>query len=366
MGTRPRALLVARDPGAANALAPVARTGPVSLVSCGDAGTVFAWEGAAHVTIEDTDQGRVDAIVREIRPEVLLTGTSLRVERDRSWWSAAERLGIPSMALLDHWTQYRERFSVDRPFDRLPDRIAVMDERARREIVALGCPSERVVVTGHPGFDALLAGGLAGRAAARARWRRGDGDRVVAFALEPLAKDYGERAAFDERGVARLIWQAAHGLGLSVVVRPHPRQDPQEIEPLLRGATVPALVESELAPHAVMAGADAVIGMGSMFLLEAALSGLPVLSVQPIPFVPLPRIARDFPSVMTEAADAAAIRAWLVSDAMRGRSPEEVRRARNSDLGFAGDATSRVWAELGSMAAAARRDARPTRSSPLP
>lgn len=360
MRSRPRTLIFARDAGAANALTPIALSGPASVVASGHARAIFSREGVRHLAITDGEQERPATIVRDERPEAVLTGTSLEVARDHAWWSAAAELGIPSMGVVDHWSQFAERFSIEASFDRMPDLVAVMDERARQQMLQLGCPEDSVVVTGHPAFDRLFVAGVVGRASTRSRWAFAKGESALVFALEPLARDYGPRAAFDESDVFEIVWQATEGLPFTVVVRPHPTQRKSDVEPLTARSKVRTIVETDLGARAVIAGADAVVGMGSMFLIEAAIAGLPVLSIQPEPFDPLPRLARYFPGLIGEARDAGSVHAWLGSDATRGRRPEEARRARNAEAGLSSGATDRIWDELGRLVSGGDR---PTRAA---
>ena len=87
----------------------------------------------------------------------LLTATSANgIDLEKLFLGAARRLGVPALAVLDFWSNYRQRFSDQRDnLIYLPDRIAVMDEHARTEMIAEGFAPELLSVTGQPAFDAL-------------------------------------------------------------------------------------------------------------------------------------------------------------------------------------------------------------------
>lgn len=269
-----------------------------------------------------------------------MTGTSRHAERDGEWWKAASARGIPTLAVLDHWDQYVERFTVRRPFDRLPTRVAVMDERARRAMIRYGCPADRIVVTGHPALEAVLEAPLVGRDDARRAWGLADADWAILFVSEPLASDFGGTYPFDETQVLGILLEATSDLTASVVVRPHPRQP---ATPFAQDAARMRL-DRTASPRGAMAGADTIVGMTSMFLLEAALSGAPVLSIQPTS-EPYP-IAGDCPSLIPIARTVAAARAWLTEPDHRHRAGEAERRARNLGCGFVPGATARVLREV--------------------
>ena len=86
----------------------------------------------------------------------LLLGTSWQPEQwELEAIAAARKAGARSVSVLDSWVNYRVRFVDRRGEFVLPDAIAVMDESAKAEMLKEGFPSEKLAVTGHPGFDEL-------------------------------------------------------------------------------------------------------------------------------------------------------------------------------------------------------------------
>ena len=327
---QPRTLIVARDPGAASALSPVARTGPATVIGTGHARAIFQRE---HVPFEETDDA-VGALERR-RPAVLLTGTSLRANLDASWWRAARSLGIPSVGLVDHWSNLLARFTASEPFDSHPDVIAVIDMASERELVDLGCPAP-LSVTGQPAFDAILEAAPDGRAGARARWDVGPERRVLLFASEPIVSDVGPAASINELIALRMVLDAADGW--RIVIRPHPRENPDALRELAKDR---ATVDATASPHDAIAGADAVVGVSSVFLVEAALAGRPVISLDPGPA----SLGLRFPYLIASGRDVEDVRRWLQREG--GRTIKERERVeRNARSGFARGATGRVWSLL--------------------
>ena len=75
-------------------------------------------------------------------------------------WRAAAEAGVPSVAFVDCWWGYLERFVL--PGESLagtplPDAIAVVDEIARADMAALAFPEERLHVLGSPWLASLAA-----------------------------------------------------------------------------------------------------------------------------------------------------------------------------------------------------------------
>ena len=112
-------------------------------------------------------------VLEAVRPDVVVATNSPRSEQAAI--EAAHALGIPTLSMVDLFAlpgdPYRER-SVH------ADRITVLSEATRRNLVAAGVPAERIVVTGNPAFD-TLSGPEAGEAAVRFRAERGWGERPV-------------------------------------------------------------------------------------------------------------------------------------------------------------------------------------------
>jgi hypothetical protein len=295
---RGRVVIVARDAGAAAALAPVARAlirdglVGVSIVAYGKAASVFETRCMPVLAFpEEPSDDQIESLLTRERAPLLLTGTSLRPGRDAMFWQAAARLRIPAIALLDHWCNYAERFTDQRPFDCLPDTIAVMDDAAAEELRRQGCPPERLLVTGQPHFDDLVRdSSRLSRAEVRRELGVGEEQTLLVFASEPQARFYGSSAddprflGYTEHDSLAAVLDAAaavapHSL---VLVKLHPLDatdafaELADCEPRLETRTIRAYPTEHL-----VAAADVVLGMTSVFLLEAVLTGVPTISVRP-------------------------------------------------------------------------------------
>jgi hypothetical protein len=297
-------VVICGDPGGASAMAPV-----LERLQAGDrvttralayreARSVWGRRGLAFEEIpEGTSEDDASRLLTESRAAVLVAGTSVNsVDLEKKFVKAARRLGTPSLALLDFWSNYADRFGgVDGPISCVPDFIAVMDEWARAEMVELGFDAARLVVTGQPAFDALPAVRAQFTNAARKRIRRDLGvapdGLLVAFASQPLSELYGSTSAspgylgFTESDVLDALigsLQSVSQRGVRVVlaVLPHPRQDPRAFEGLSSGA-VATVVSRESSPFEVAMSSDLVVGMSSVLLVEACYLGCPCLSLQP-------------------------------------------------------------------------------------
>jgi hypothetical protein len=296
-----RVLAVSGDAGGAAALAPVL----TALRSAGACISAFAYEAAgaiwsqAGVKHQELPPAGVDPerLLETSGAQVVLATTSLNgTDWERKFVWAARRRHLPSIVLLDFWSNYRERFTnAGGALSDLPDYIAVMDGAARDEMVAAGFPPDRLVITGQPAFDGLEAlrrrSTAEFRCALRNRLKLSAGPAVL-FCSQPIAQMYGKNAAnpnylgYTEVTVLRALADALQRIAerkkrrVLLLVRPHPREQEIAIAGLATSLlSVRSLLDCDEL-EAVLA-ADLVTGMSSILLLKAALLDCRALSLQP-------------------------------------------------------------------------------------
>lgn len=115
--------------------------------------------------VSDISLASMEKVLEQVSPNLALTGTSAQEGKandivEHTTTRAARKLDIASLAVLDIWQAYSQRFSDERTSQRLdilPTHIAVMDQLAYDEMVAEGFPKEVLVITGNPHFDNLFA-----------------------------------------------------------------------------------------------------------------------------------------------------------------------------------------------------------------
>jgi len=88
-------------------------------------------------------------------PDLILTG-SLQPKQaiDKSMIREANKRNIPSVCLMEYWCnpeQYKKRFPSK---EFIPTKIMALDEIDKKNLVSANIPTERIVVAGHPSFDA--------------------------------------------------------------------------------------------------------------------------------------------------------------------------------------------------------------------
>lgn len=237
-------------------------------------------------------------MMRDSGTGLLLTGTSMNsLEYEKQFIAVARDLGMPSLTVLDFWSNYRHRFSDEK--DRLvylPDRIAVMDDETRRQMTAERIDPSLLVVTGQPAFDDLASARQSFTAETRARTRAELGlepeDLLIVFASQPLARVFGDNISsplylgFDERGVLTNLIAALELIAgrlerrLTLAIRPHPKESAASFSQYESG-TINILVSTNGSSRDILMSADLVAGMNSNLLVEACYLGCIVVSLQP-------------------------------------------------------------------------------------
>lgn len=221
-------------------------------------------------------------ILLELGPDVVVATNSPRSEQ--AALEAAHTLGIATLSMVDLFAlpgdPYRAR-SVH------ADRIAVLSEATRHNLLEGGVPSDRIVVTGNPAFDAL-AGADAKSAADRFRAKHGWGDRpVVLWAghMEPDDAETRWAGAALGNAVQRMLlqWRDAHD-DACLAIRYHPNEW-HRFEPPPEQARVHWSQPDREGLPPVLAAADVVIVQATTVGAQAHAAGKQVLGLAFSPLV---------------------------------------------------------------------------------
>lgn len=303
-------LAIAQNVGSANVLIPAIEmlfhqgTEKIAVVASDTAISIFEKQAIAHETIpppqedkEPESEQKARDLLERIRPDILLLGTAWGLSWDKILIPLARDRNIPSVVVLDMWSNYRERFTHPPTGQvNLPTKIALMDEVALEQAIAAGLPPENLVITGQPYLETLPSQLQHPEIVEQAKqlrqsWQSSSpASKIILFASESFARDYGvdtphyrgytEIDALD--GLVRAIEEVEKQTQShwEIVVKLHPDQPLESFQPnpLARRkirtiANAPSL--------ACLKAADVIVGMTSMFLLESAFARQPTLSFQP-------------------------------------------------------------------------------------
>jgi len=207
------------------------------------------------------------------------------------------------MAVVDFWGNYRRRFSdLTTPdsngLECLPDRICSIDYIMTQEMIQVGIPEDRILETGQPVFDDLIEvnseEGLHIRSRCRSTWMVDCEDVVLLYASQPIGFFYGEGpdnpkyVGFTEWEVSEILLKTLDrlttdsGRNIVLILRPHPKEGRDYYESLVRRQRPFRVELDQMAnPYESILGADFVIGISSIILMEAALMNRVAISMQP-------------------------------------------------------------------------------------
>lgn len=222
----------------------------------------------------------------------IVTGTSIHGNLEKTFIKQAKKKSVATFSILDHWCEYTARFCNTKGFlDAVPDVIFVPDIFASDDLETIGVDSSHIQISGHPAFDDLsrikalfdlhkrkLIFDLLGLEMS---------SEMVVFVSEPVSSDYGyKRLTYSEstvlRSVLDILQQIDYQIRPQLVVKMHPREDPDKFAMLLRD--FPSLkiktVDPSVDRYDLMLSAKLILGIDSIMLLEASILGVSAHSVQ--------------------------------------------------------------------------------------
>ena len=238
-------------------------------------------------------------VLRTIKPDLLLTGTSEPEDKEVGriesvFIHAAKTKSITSITILDFWSKYRERFSLtsENALDALPDKICVMDQKAKNEMIINGFSEKSISVTGNPHWDQFrhIRNKLNKKNPTQLKSIFGikKNQRIMVFISQPLSERNYSKLEYTELDVLKdIIKLIKHDPNLQVIelwIKPHPRDTLSKYDSLISKKKLVQLrlIGNEINVYDLGLVADFIIGMFSMLLVEYALLGFHVLSYQPV------------------------------------------------------------------------------------
>lgn len=297
-------LLIACDPGGANAIAGVydilVKKGyELSLYGKETAIKRYEFLGFKGKLIDFDDLDSEESIrwfIQKQNPGLIITGTSANDYLEKKTWNIGRKMGIPVWAVLDQWMNYGIRFSrhhlktldkylQEKDISYRPDKIFVMDGDIKREMIDLGFDEKSLIDSGSPYFELL--------ANQKTKFKANNENQIrLVYASEPITQDY---KSSDYWGYTEVLnfkcllanlekYAAEKHVKIHLLVKLHPRESGDfyktyrlnEDNNLISIEVIEGLTTFNWAEFDL----DCVVGMSSMFLIEAALIGIPIISLQ--------------------------------------------------------------------------------------
>lgn len=146
-------IFLAHDPGGYDVIRPVydrfaVRGCDAELFLSGAAGKRAVEYEKTKKEILNTLQNYVSRQIRFI----LVTGTSWNSELEVEALRFCNSKGIPTVSILDYWSNYKERFRLGNGYE-FPRHLFVIDQLAFDEAGQSGVPRGIMQIVGQPGLD---------------------------------------------------------------------------------------------------------------------------------------------------------------------------------------------------------------------
>lgn len=313
-----KVLLFSRDPGGANTVAPLYKR----LVEKGYDVKLYGKDVALNkynqyslkgidITsrLNSISQDEIRKLLLKEAPDFLITGTSADDFTEKYLWKCAEELKIPSFAILDQWINYGLRFSrfgvselkeyeKKKEHIYLPSKILVMDTYAKKEIIKEGIEEDRILVSGHPYFDYLISKKetITDKMIKDFRGSIGlnEDDYILIYASEPISETYNESDnsehywGYSERTIFKEFISVLNKVAqksskkIKLIIRLHPKEKENNYNDLIDNINnnISILIDKKLDGFKLMCASNLICGMSSMFLIEGAILGKSIISMQ--------------------------------------------------------------------------------------
>ena len=310
-------LLFARDPGGANTIFPLVKP----LKQKGYQVLVYGKDYALKKFSQNKIKAKkIDATLKKIRPDTInqflqktnpdfiITGTSAIDMTEKYLWQESEKLGIPSFAILDQWMNYGIRFSkygannikkylLDKKHQYLPTRILVMDKTAKKEMIEIGIPKDKIIISGQPYFEHLRNKNISPKTLKLIKNTMNiqKDDYIVTFASEPLLLTFNNKLTdkphlgYNEISIFKELYSVLSKVALKttknikLIIKIHPRENTKyylktmaEIEK----SKIKIFFDLNNDSQELIQISNIVCGMSSMFLIESILLDKPTISIQ--------------------------------------------------------------------------------------
>lgn len=226
-----------------------------------------------------------EQLVEDLHPELIFTGTSYTSDIEKQFIKIAHDKNIPCYSFVDHWTSISKRFEDASGAIFLPDKVWVIDERAKSLAINQGIDENKLVISGNPYHDWLK------------KWKpsinrnefleslalENQNIGILVYAPDPLSNINGmEEYGFDELSATSDLVDlfSMHQIELKywkVLIKSHPNQDRDKLRKIISAHPSFILAPPNIDANTTIFFSDVVLGFFSSFLIEASIMNKPVL-----------------------------------------------------------------------------------------
>lgn len=294
-----RVLFFSADPGGAECLIPVMQALPREmkyLLMCkGHATRYFKECFQSFLKIDNLVFAKVETVLDNYSIDAVVTSASSLPEKDATeklLWRWAKKKAIPSIAILDQWQNYARRFSGvdDRAYlAYLPDKIAIMDKLAKKDMLEEGFPSNKLHITGQPAIERFRGSFIELKKKQKAaRPNNLKNDFAITFFSQPIRSFFKNTIEYNESDVLKDILSVISSLekkwerNIKLICKLHPKNTLKDFAAVeIESGKNFKFVRDEYSNHELVASSDIVLGVDSVMMINSVLAGIPTLSYMP-------------------------------------------------------------------------------------
>ena len=281
-------LFSACDAGSANYLIPVLKQLPLQfkVFAQGPAASIFENAGidfqfVAPCSWENLCEVGESLLKHEIF-RFVVAGTSWGATVDKAIIQAAQKYHIPSVAIIEHWNLYRERFSrlengnlIESDLF-LPNQIWVNDEIAKNQAIEAGLSVDRLIAVGQPFLEFQYH--------QLCKKKKRIQNQQIVFVSERIREDFVKGSSidrkYDEYSVLESLCKVFDFSKYELIIKLHPQEDKNKYQNLVsHNSQIKTIKQCDI--FELILTSKKFLGMASMLLIEAALVRNDVFSFMP-------------------------------------------------------------------------------------
>lgn len=218
--------------------------------------------------------------ISTFQPTLILTGSSVpRHPKIPTAEQLSSLLGqeykIPVVAILDAWGYYPERFGLlSGQIPCIPDLICALDQNCAQDLINLGIPREKIVITNNPWMDQFCVKQARVKSSSK---------KNIAFISQPLAEvRWPRKWKYDQRDLFQILMEALHSLPFKprVNVWVHPSETVYSWHELVSEYPEMATIQLEKSPKS-LASVDLLVTSHSTMVYQALHMGVPCIVLRP-------------------------------------------------------------------------------------
>lgn len=221
--------------------------------------------------------------IEDFNPDFIFTGTSYTSKIELDYLKEGRKKKIQTYAFVDHWTNIRERFNYNGE-EVLPDKVCLIDEKAKKIGLGQGLDESRIIVIGNPFQDYLRSWhpSISKEIFFSSLGVNVGDKKVIVFAPDPLSNVNGVgKFGFDETTVMNELELFIDALlhKYVFIFKPHPNQEMSRLNQNVLEKIIVA--KQDVDNNSLIYYSDLIIGFFSSYLIEAQIMNKKVLRYLP-------------------------------------------------------------------------------------